>query len=54
MPETRQSQKGLRRLRVEEAGAEDADLFAACFGSADSNEGIKAFLGKRKPDWQER
>lgn len=46
--------------RVSAAGDIDAGIeaekagFAAVFGSADGKEGISAFLGKRKPDWQGR
>lgn len=45
------TKEGLRRLRVDGAGAEDRDLIELTYMSADFKEGIEAFLGKRKPRW---
>ncbi len=48
----RATKEGLRRLRLEGPGAEDADLVTSCYGSADFREGMEAFLAKRPPHWQ--
>lgn len=41
--------------RVLEAGLpEGEDLIRACYGAADFQEGVAAFLAKRKPNWQGR
>jgi enoyl-CoA hydratase len=37
--------EGLRR---------EVDLFALCFSTADKDEGVSAFLEKRKPVWKGR
>ncbi len=50
----RATREALRRLRVEGAGADDADLIARCYTSADFREGRAAFLSKRAPDWTGR
>lgn len=50
----RTTKEALRRLRVEGAGADDEDLIVEAYTSRDFKEGIEAFLGKRKPDWQGR
>jgi len=44
----------LTRLRREGAGAEDADLIARAYTSADFREGREAFLAKRPPRWSGR
>ena len=41
----------LRRVRRDGRSAEDADLIARCYGSADFAEGVAAFVGKRAPRW---
>lgn len=48
------SKEGLRRLRQDGPGADDTDLVVSCYTSADFKEGIEAFLGKRKPNWEGR
>lgn len=48
----RAAKEALRRLRFEGAGANDDDLVTQCYMSSDLREGISAFLGKRKPNWQ--
>jgi enoyl-CoA hydratase len=39
----------VRRMRARFAEVEDKDLIALCYGSADFQEGLDAFLTKRKP-----
>lgn len=41
----------LRRVVPDGRGAEDADLIARCYGSADFAEGVAAFVAKRAPRW---
>ena len=48
----RATKEALRRLRTEGPEADGSDLVVDCYMSADFKEGIEAFLGKRKPDWQ--
>ena len=47
----RVTKEGLRRLRVEGAGADDRDLVETAYMSEDFREGMEAFLGKRKPQF---
>jgi enoyl-CoA hydratase len=44
----------VRRMRAQMAGIEDKDLIALCYGSADFQEGLDAFLTKRKPQFRGR
>lgn len=41
-----------RRQRLDAAGPEMAELSARLFGSAEAQEGIRAFLEKRLPGWR--
>jgi enoyl-CoA hydratase/carnithine racemase len=50
----RVTKEGLRRLRVEGAGANDRDLIETTYMSEDFREGMEAFLGKRKPEFRWR
>lgn len=50
----RATKEGLRRLRVDGAGADGRDLITLCYMSADFKEGLDAFLGKRAPQWTGR
>ena len=48
----RATKEALRRLRTDGPQADASDLIVECYMSADFKEGIEAFLGKRKPEWQ--
>lgn len=40
------------RSNLDEGLRREVDLFALCFSSADKDEGVRAFLEKRKPDFK--
>lgn len=40
--------KNASRMNLREGLDQEIDLFALCFSSADKEEGVKAFLEKRK------
>jgi len=42
------------RLSVEEGILYERDLFCLCFSTEDKEEGVAAFLEKRKPEWKGR
>jgi len=44
----------LKRLRLAAGVIHGDDLVELCFGSADFQEGVSAFLGKRAPNWTGR
>jgi enoyl-CoA hydratase len=44
----------VRRMREQAAGVDDKDLIALCYGSADFQEGLDAFLTKRTPKFAGR
>jgi enoyl-CoA hydratase len=46
--------KTAARANLDEGLRREVDLFALCFSSADKDEGVRAFLEKRKPDFTGR
>ena len=44
--------KTAARSTLDEGLRREIDLFALCFSSADKDEGVSAFLEKRKPDFK--
>ena len=44
--------KTASRATLDEGLRREIDLFALCFSSADKDEGVRAFLEKRKPDFK--
>jgi enoyl-CoA hydratase len=40
------------RSTLDEGLRREVDLFALCFSTEDKNEGVSAFLQKRKPEWK--
>ncbi|MEW6211816.1 MAG: enoyl-CoA hydratase-related protein [Acidobacteriota bacterium] len=50
----KQSVKNAARLTLRAGLDTEVDLFALCFSSEDKEEGVRAFLEKRKPDFKGR
>lgn len=50
----RAAKEVVRRLRTRSAAVDDKDLMALCYGSADFQEGLDAFLTKRTPKFAGR
>lgn len=49
------TKESLRRIRESWlAGQDSSDIVVSCYMSADFKEGVEAFLGKRRPEWQGR
>jgi enoyl-CoA hydratase/carnithine racemase len=40
------------RSNLDEGLRREVDLFALCFSTEDKDEGVSAFLEKRKPEWK--
>jgi enoyl-CoA hydratase len=40
------------RSTLDEGLRREVDLFALCFSTEDKDEGVSAFLEKRKPEWK--
>lgn len=50
----KESVKSAARMNLREGLDHEIDLFALCFSSEDKEEGVRAFLEKRKPDFKGR
>jgi enoyl-CoA hydratase/carnithine racemase len=50
----KESVKTAARANLDEGLRREVDLFAICFSSEDKDEGVKAFLEKRKPEFKGR
>jgi len=50
----KESVKLASRSNLDEGLRREVDLFALCFSSEDKNEGVRAFLEKRKPEFKGR
>ena len=50
----KQSVKNAARLGLIAGLEAETELFSLCFGSQDKEEGVRAFLEKRKPDFKGR
>ena len=50
----KESIRASERLGIEEGLLYERDLFCLCFSSKDKEEGVAAFLGKRKAEFRQR
>ena len=50
----KESVKLASRSNLDEGLRREVDLFALCFSTEDKNEGVSAFLEKRKPEFKGR
>jgi len=50
----KESVRASQRMGIEEGLLYERDLFCLCFSTEDKEEGVEAFLEKRKPHWKGR
>lgn len=50
----KESVRSSQRMGIEEGILYERDLFCLCFSTEDKEEGVEAFLEKRKPHWKGR
>jgi enoyl-CoA hydratase len=50
----KQAVRASQRLSIQEGIDYERDLFCLCFSSDDKEEGVEAFLAKRKAEWKGR
>jgi enoyl-CoA hydratase len=50
----KQALRASEKLSIEDGIAYERDLFCLCFSTEDKEEGVEAFLNKRKPEWKGR
>lgn len=50
----KQALRASEKLAIEDGIAYERDLFCLCFSTEDKEEGVDAFLNKRKPEWKGR
>jgi enoyl-CoA hydratase len=50
----KESVRASQRMAIEEGILYERDLFCLCFSTEDKEEGVEAFLEKRKPHWKGR
>ena len=50
----KESVRASQRMGIEEGILYERDLFCLCFSTEDKEEGVEAFLEKRKPHWKGR
>ncbi len=50
----KEAMRASERMPIEDGIVYERDLFCLCFSTEDKKEGVDAFLGKRKAEWQGR
>ena len=50
----KEAMRGSERMAIEEGILYERDLFCLCFSTEDKEEGVDAFLNKRKAEWKGR
>ena len=51
---TKEAVRASQKLSIDDGISYERDLFCLCFSSEDKEEGVAAFLEKRKPEWTGR